>query len=122
MKKKHFHHKPTYSGDLTGAILNNASPATVSGQAVVTVLNRPHDCHWHVENPPSGLQTATYQGLYGTLVIDHNGNWTYTLNEANTSVSGLATSATLTDSIFVRSEYSYRDTLGTHIVITITGH
>lgn len=118
---KHFHHPPVYSGALTGALLNNASPATVSGQAIVKVLNSPHDSHFHVENPGPN-QVATYQGAYGVLTIDYNGNWVYTLNETLSAVSGLATSATLTDRILVRSEYNYRDQDGVAIVITITGH
>lgn len=114
---KHFHHKPVYSGDLAKGILNNA--ASVSGQAIIKVRNNPHDSHFHVENPG---QSATYIGAHGTLVIDHDGNWTYTLDGADAAVSGLATSATLTDTIFVRSQYNYRGDKGVAIVITITGN
>lgn len=113
---KHFHHKPVYGGDLTGALLNNA--ASVSGQATVKVRNNPHDSHFHVENPS---KTAVYVGAHGTLTIDHDGNWTYVLNGADTAVSGLATSAHLTDAIQVKSQYDYRDSKGPTITITITG-
>ena len=119
MTKQHFHHKPVYSGVLTGALLNTvASPYQASGRAIIKVLNRPHDSHFHVENPS---ETATYVGLYGTLVIDFNGNWVYTLNHTNSAVVALGTGATLTDSILARSNYNYRDQYGVHIVITITG-
>jgi VCBS repeat-containing protein len=114
---KHFHHKPVYGGNLTGALLNNA--ASVSGVATVKVRNNPHDSHFHVENPG---QIATYVGAHGTLVIDHDGNWVYSLNLADGVVAGLATGATLTDAIPVAAEYVYRDNKGPTITITITGH
>jgi VCBS repeat-containing protein len=107
---KHFHHKPTFSGNLTGAI--NSDGTTVTGTAVVKVLNNHHDSHFRV---------ATYVGAYGTLVIAANGAWTYTLDTGNGAVSGLAPAAHLTDSILVRSRYNYRGHKGVNIIITITG-
>lgn len=116
----HHHHKPVFSGALTGAILNNGT--IVSGLIICTVLNSPHDSSFMVHNPPQGNQTASYVGLYGTLVINHHGNWTYTLNGANAAVIALATGAHLTDSFQVETEYEYRGNDGPTITITITGH
>lgn len=116
---KHFHHKPVYTGDFAKGLLN--TDATVSGKATIRVLNGPHDSHWHVENPPAGQQTATYKGLYGPLVINRDGYWTYTLDHTNAAVSGLVSGATLTDAIAVRAAYRYRNAPDPTITVTITG-
>lgn len=116
---KHFHHKPIFAGDFAMGLLN--TDATVSGKATIKVLNGPRDSHWHVENPPAGQQTATYAGSYGSLTIDRDGNWTYTLDTANPTVSGLATGATLTDAIAVKPAYKFRNNPPPTITVTITG-
>lgn len=110
------HHKPAYSGDLSAAILS--TDATVSGRAIVKVLNGPRDSHWHVENPS---RVAVYPGLYGSLTIDYDGHWTYALDTANSAVENLETGATLTDSIAFKSVYHYRNMPWPQVVITITG-
>ena len=41
------------------------------------------------ENGDGLARTHTYQGLYGTLVIDEDGDWTYTVDETNSVVAAL---------------------------------
>lgn len=110
MAKKHVHHAPAFSGDLAKPIAKTAP--SVTGVAVVTVLNNPHD---------SQFAAGVYQGAHGALTIDAIGNWTYALNGADAAVSGLAGGASLTDTILVPTIYNYRDTTGANIVITING-
>jgi VCBS repeat-containing protein len=110
------HHKPTYSGNLSAVMLS--TDATVTGRAIVKVLNGPRDSHWHVENPS---RVAVYPSLYGSLTIDYDGYWTYTLDHEITAVENLATGDTLTDSIEIKSVYHYRNMPWPRVSIVIAG-
>lgn len=108
---KKVHHKPTFGGTSTGATLSN-SATPVTGQLTASVRNGNSDEHFR----PGVFATA-----HGTITVDRTGHWSYVLNTVDAAVSGLATSAILTDTILVHSKYSYRNHKGTNVVITITG-
>ena len=59
----------------------------------------------------------TVAGTYGSLAIDANGNWTYTLDNANADVQALPLSATLNDVVTVTAV----DGTTHDVTITITG-
>ncbi len=63
------------------------------------------------------FNAGTLAGTYGSLSIDANGNWTYTLNNAHADVQALALGATTTDTVQVTA----LDGTTHDIVVTITG-
>jgi|GEM_PF-739635 len=93
-----------FGGDLTGSM--NEDDATVSGTATAT----------DVDNPDT-FQATTPGGVYGDLQMEANGDWTYTLDTANSDVQGLNTGDTLQDTITVQST----DGSNQDIIITING-
>jgi VCBS repeat-containing protein len=100
----------TFSGDLSGAITENA--VSESG----TALNEDVDNN----NTDGAFQVVTNTastGGYGTFSIDALGSWTYVLDNADPVVNGLATGATLNDSFTVQSV----DGTPQVIAIVITG-
>ncbi|MCB4812103.1 retention module-containing protein [Methylovorus menthalis] len=68
------------------------------------------------------ITTGTFVGQYGTLVLNANGTYTYTLNNANPAVNALNDNQTLQD-VF---PYKIQDADGTqasaNLTITINGH
>merc|ERR1712096_290906 len=65
----------------------------------------------------ASFTAATTASTYGTLVINTDGDWTYTLDNADTAVQALPDGATLSDAITVTSAGG-----DTHnITITING-
>ena len=70
--------------------------------------------------------TFTYSGqdaaMYGTLMVNDDGSWTYTVNDANMDVLALREGATLTDTIEVTvTDSGIPDSDGTmHTMATIT--
>ena len=68
------------TGPITGNVLANDSDSTVPAAGLT------------VTNP------NTYEGLYGTLVLETDGSYTYTLNSSLPEVQALGQGQTLTDS------------------------
>jgi len=68
--------KATFSGDLTGTIHRGDNPVT--GQITVTDPN----------DGEAGMNPKTLTGIYGLLVVEESGKWTYSLTTANLT-SGL---------------------------------
>ena len=66
--------------------------------------------------PLSVTNPGTYAGTYGTLVLNSNGSYTYTLNNGNAAVQALDSGETLTDSF----AYSATDGFNTPDSATLT--
>jgi VCBS repeat-containing protein len=70
-----------------------------------------------VDTGEASFADGTVAGTYGSLVLDTNGNWTYTLDNANPAVQALPAGATLSDVITVQTT----DGTTHDISLTITG-
>jgi large repetitive protein len=105
---------PTAAND-SNSITEDASPDHVSGN----VLD--NDTVGADVNATPVTTTGTFVGLYGTLVLNADGSYTYTLNNANPTVNALNANQSLQD-VFT---YTIADGDGTtasaNLTITIDG-
>jgi len=95
-------------GTAVGAVAENSETTTATGSLTVSDI----DTGEAVFQTQSG--TA---GAYGSFSIDANGNWTYTLNNANAAVDALNVGDTLQDSFTVLTA----DGTPQVVTVTITG-
>ncbi|MES2947946.1 MAG: retention module-containing protein, partial [Pseudomonadota bacterium] len=105
---------PTAVGD-NAAIAEDATPNTVTG----TVLS--NDTVGADANA-APVTAASPTLTYGSLVLNSNGSYTYTLNNANPAVNALKNGQTLTDSYTYTLTDSDGDTSTAVLSITINGH
>jgi VCBS repeat-containing protein len=104
---------PTITGTTTGRVTEDGT-VTASGTLHATDAEgdafrfAPHDA------------TAPLHGQYGTLTIDADGQWTYTVDNSNAAVNRLngAADSFLTDTIAVATESGAVE----HISVRIQGH
>jgi VCBS repeat-containing protein len=97
------------TGDDAKDITEDAVPNTVSGDLNSTDVDGTDDA-WDAD---------TIAGDYGSLAINADGTWTYTLDNSNPTVDALNdASPALTDTITVKTE----DGTEHDVVITINGH
>jgi VCBS repeat-containing protein len=94
------------SGVTSGDITEDAVPNTVGGTATAA----------DVDNAPNTFQANAGSTAYGSFAIAANGQWVYTLNNANATVQALAAGAMLVDSFTIYSAD------GTAQVVSVTIH
>jgi large repetitive protein len=82
----------TFSGADTGSV-NKGTSETATGALIVS----------DVDTGEATMQSGSYVGQYGTLVMAANGEWTYTLDSSDPDVQALGAGGTLTDTVTVRS-------------------
>ncbi|MFO1171321.1 MAG: VCBS domain-containing protein [Hyphomicrobiaceae bacterium] len=99
------------TGAATGAITEDATPNTVSGDLNLTDVDNPADTFQAVST-----QTATTNG-YGTFTVTSAGLWTFTLNNANATVNALDAGQQLSDTFIVHAQDGTAQT----VTVTITG-
>ncbi len=102
----------TFSGTNSGAVTENAlAPNNTVGD---TLTLRDQDGG----DEPFAVQTNEV-GTYGSFSIDDNGNWLYTLDNADDDTNALAESTTVTDVFTVAA--NARPSATQDVTITITG-
>ncbi|MFR8276362.1 MAG: beta strand repeat-containing protein, partial [Desulfovibrio fairfieldensis] len=69
----------------------------------------------------SFIAKANAAGLYGTLSVDANGNYTYILNNALSAVQGLGVGESLTDTFTFTVTDNHGGTANNTLTVTITG-
>ncbi|MDP2575986.1 VCBS domain-containing protein [Vibrio penaeicida] len=109
---------PSIIGDDTGSIKELAGTGTPPTPNTTTGTLESGD--------PDGSDTHTWvvvdpSGSYGSLSIDGNGQWTFTLNDSSKSVNQLDEGDTATDTFTVRSTDSFGQQSESQVEITITG-
>ena len=92
----------------TGNILTNDTDVDTGDTKTLTLVNA-------VTIAAAG--NTVIVGKYGSLSIDANGAYTYTLNNADADTQALAQGQTVTDEVF---NYTMRDTLGLTSTSTLT--
>ncbi|MDO6765135.1 VCBS domain-containing protein [Agarivorans sp. 1_MG-2023] len=70
-----------------------------------------------VDNGQNQFQAESIQGQFGTLSINNLGHWTYTADNSQTSIQGLKTGDTVTDTVMVHSV----DGTSEKVTVTING-
>ncbi|MGH1472643.1 MAG: VCBS domain-containing protein, partial [Cellvibrionaceae bacterium] len=108
--------------DDTNAITEDAVPNTVSGNVMTNDSDPDGDAITVVEvDGAAGNVTNTVTGTYGSVVINTDGSYTYTLNNALPATQGLDDGETVVESF----SYSVADAFGNQgsasLNITITG-
>ncbi|WP_270732840.1 VCBS domain-containing protein [Shimia sp. Alg240-R146] len=88
------------TGPLTGTAVEDRAPLA-TGQLSVT----------DVDSGQSSFAAASHVGTYGTLAVDAQGAWTYTLNNASPAVQQLGEGDTRTESFVVQTTDGTRTTL-----------
>jgi T1SS-143 domain-containing protein len=71
--------------------------------------------------PLAVTNPGTYAGTYGTLVLNSNGSYTYTLNNSNAAVQALDTGETLTDSFGYSATDGFNTPDSATLTVTIFG-
>ncbi|RMF46542.1 MAG: hypothetical protein D6755_06475, partial [Anaerolineae bacterium] len=106
---------PTAVAD-TASITEDASPNTVSGDVLT------NDALGADGAPAGGPVTAATVNLpYGTLVLNSDGSYTYTLDNSNSAVNALKTGESLTDSYTYTLTDADGSTTTATLNITING-
>ena len=101
------------AGTTTGAVTEDASTTTATGTLTHTDVDANNDA-----NVFTAVSTATDSANgYGTYTMTAAGDWTYTLDNTNATVSALAAAATTTDTFAVTAEDGTSQT----VTVTITG-
>ena len=104
--------KPTITGEATGAVQEDGTQ-TITGQLEKHDVDV-NDTHtWSVNDGG--------KGQYGSLTIDQNGKWTYTLDNDSAKVQALAEGQKVTDTITVTVDDGNGGKTTQTITITITG-
>ncbi|MBD1558886.1 hypothetical protein HC752_18285 [Vibrio sp. S9_S30] len=109
---------PSIVGDDTGSIKELAgtgtpsTPNTTTGTLDSGDPDRSDTHTWMVVDP---------SGHYGSLSIDSNGKWTFTLNDSSKDVNQLDEGDTATDTFTVRVTDSFGQQSESQVEITITG-
>ncbi|MCY0154078.1 VCBS domain-containing protein [Hoeflea alexandrii] len=86
------------TGDVSGAVIEDAALTTVSGDLNAADANNTADAFRVIT---AGAMTVN---SYGTYAVDAAGVWTYTLDNANPAVGALNNGQTLSDSFIVYTE------------------
>ena len=94
-------------GDTGGVIEDGGATEAVSGALSIT----------DVDTGENLFTAGGATGTYGSVIIDANGNWTYTLDNANAAVQALPLGATLNDTVTITAI----DGTTHDIIITING-
>ncbi len=97
---------PSITGQFTGIV---AEDGTLQATGTIAVVDP--------DAGESGTQAASGSATYGSYSVDGAGNWTYDLNNGNSTVQGLKTGQSLTDSFDILSIDGTKQT----ITITIDG-
>lgn len=95
------------SGDVVEDTPTDGTPLVASGSLTID----------DVDTGENSFTAATVSGVYGDLVIDGNGDWSYQADNDQTEIQELAEGATLTDTFTVSSV----DGTTQDVTITITG-
>ncbi|MCP3697819.1 MAG: RTX toxin, partial [Aliivibrio sp.] len=103
---------PGIIGDTTGEIKEDAANNEVTGELKSGDLDSTDVIEWEI------IGAA---GQYGHFRIDQDGNWTYALNNSNSSVNGLKEGAELVDIIMVKVTDSFGELSEVEVKITIEG-
>jgi VCBS repeat-containing protein len=100
----------TIAGATAGAVTEDASPNTTSGQLTITDVN---------SDDQSFVAPSVMTGTYGNFTLNPaNGTWSYTLDNTKSAVQELKPADKVTDSILVTSKDG---TASQSITVTITG-
>ncbi len=94
-------------GDISASITEDKT-GTTGGTLTITDANGEDE---------ESFNSDTLEGTYGELVIAANGDWVYDLDQSSSTVQGLGTGGSLTDTITISSV----DGTEQDITITITG-
>ncbi len=100
---------PVISGTGTGAVTEDEVP-TASGKLDVSDADIGDSATWSIGND---------HGSYGNLVVDQNGNWTYTLD--NDAAQGLKAGETHSDIFQVTATDGSGATATHEVSVTVTG-
>ncbi|EMI15277.1 Cadherin domain protein [Rhodopirellula maiorica SM1] len=105
----------TAGSDATGNVLGNDDPIDAGDTWSVTGIAQ------GVAGSTSGSVNAMVSGNFGSITLDANGNYTYTIDETNTTVQALRTSSNTLSDVF---SYTIADGSGQQSTsqITITLH
>ncbi len=93
----------TFDGDTTGEVTEDTT-LTTTGTLDVT----------DPDENQEAMQAGTYNGTFGSILMDAEGEWRYTLDNTNATVQALDDGETVTDLVTVRSLD------GTAKIITLT--
>ncbi|WP_304505157.1 VCBS domain-containing protein [Achromobacter sp. ES-001] len=103
---------PTMGGVITGGVTEDGTQV-VSGQLTKADIDTTDTHTWTLNNAG--------KGTYGAFVVDANGKWTYTLDNASAKVQALADEQKVTDTITVTVNDGHGGTATQLITVTVTG-
>jgi VCBS repeat-containing protein len=112
---------PTVSNG-TGAVTEDATLSTATGALTVSDIDNGQTATIASVNGAAFTGTFTsFNGTYGTLGLNSNGAWTYTLDNARAATNALADGQQVTETFAVAARDPLGATGGGTIVVTVTG-
>jgi len=99
------------------AVISGTNQGSISEDAVTNVVSDTLTV-LDVDSGEAVFVPASTVGVYGSFQINSVGNWTYTLDNANSDVNALASGQIVTDSFVVSSSDGSADET---VAVTITG-
>jgi VCBS repeat-containing protein len=105
---------------VAGADTASATEAGITSGSAATGNVLPNDTDVD-HNATLHTQSGTIAGLYGSLVMNSNGQYTYTVNDANAAVNALAAGQTLADTLTYTLVDDQGATSSGSLTVTING-
>ncbi|CAB3683918.1 VCBS domain-containing protein [Achromobacter pestifer] len=103
---------PVISGEATGSVTDGGT-TSVTGQLGQTDVDV-NDTHtWTVGN--------NGKGDFGSFTVDNTGKWTYNLDDSNTTVKGLKSGESITETFTVTVDDGHGGVTNQQITVTING-
>ncbi|WP_277868785.1 VCBS domain-containing protein [Vibrio sp. 10N.286.49.B3] len=110
---------PTLSGETAGSVIEaEPSKQQATGLLVVADLDVNDDHQWSVIGEDAG---GISDGVYGTLEIDDNGEWTYNLDSTRLATLTIPPGETAVDTFQVEVIDIYGDTAIINVNISVAG-
>ncbi|WP_454668566.1 VCBS domain-containing protein [Achromobacter kerstersii] len=103
---------PVISGQTTGSV-TDGSTTNVTGQLTETDVDA-NDTHtWTVNNGG--------KGDFGSFTVDNTGKWSYNLDDSNTTVKGLKSGESITETFTVTVDDGHGGVTTQQVTVTING-
>ncbi|WP_447981329.1 VCBS domain-containing protein [Achromobacter kerstersii] len=103
---------PVISGQTTGSV-TDGSTTNVTGQLTQTDVDA-NDTHtWTVNNGG--------KGDFGSFTVDNTGKWSYNLDDSNTTVKGLKSGESITETFTVTVDDGHGGVTTQQVTVTING-
>lgn len=111
---------PLSSGSLSiGSLTEDNAVSVITGAHSAALLANASDVD---HNAALSVVAGTYSGTYGSLLVNADGSWVYTLDNTDTDTDALNTGDVATESVSITVSDEYQATVSQLVNVSIAGH